>query len=1279
MSGRFWHLVTRTQTQLGCQRRRRVRPCLDLLEDRTLLSFGSPLIINTPVANAAVAVGNIFGDKFSNGSPIPDLVTATTNGSIVIARGNGNGTFQQPTTIPIAAPPPSFSLVALVNLHSNTGGPEDIVATDSTDNEVWVLLNQGNGTFGTPKAYSTGAGPKDVVAADLGNGHIDLLTANSGSNSISVLLGNGDGTFQTHQDFSVGVQPVALAVGDVNNDGHPDVVTANLAGNSVSVLRGNGDGTSQSAFDIPVTVVVNGQTLRNSAPVSVALGDFNGDGNLDIVTANSGTASVTVMAGNGDGTFGVEQNIVVDSNAARNDYPTAVVASDLDGDGHVDIAYTEPNRGAIGLLAGNGDGTFVAPVEYLASQNPVAIAVGNLNGDYTSLGNPRQDLVTVDTTDSQAAVLLGQKYATSTTFTLGATTTTYGSPVALGITVSGGVVPQSLKVAGSCQTYVDGQPFGSAVAIGGSASTPNTLAAGVHTVYVVYQGDADFQPSTSAPLTLTVNPAPLSVTALNQSRMYGDVNPAFTYSITGFVGSDFLNQSELSGAPVLSTTALDRTSPAGAYPISIARGTLAYADPDYTFNAAQFVPGRLTIAPAPLSVALNLPPSALTRPYGQANPDLVDLTKDNLRYTGFVNGENQDTALTGAPSVSTLATPASPVGSYTINVAVGSLNSPNYRLTFQAATLTVTPAVLTVSFVKATSVYGSGTQTTVLSPPPVITGFVNGETLATSDVTGTPGVATTATAASPVGTYLGTPDLGTLASTNYTFHFASIPGTGTLTITPAILTVSANDITRYYGLPNPTLAYTISGFVNGQNTASSGLSGAPGLFTPANVLSPVGTYPITITQGTLTATNYNFQIVTTPGTLTVATARLIVAANNTQRSFGTPNPSSFGWVLEREDPPQTAINAADPDPGLSGSPVLSTLATINSSVGTYTIVPTQGTLTVANPNYFLDVANFQPGMFTITPETLVITANPATRTYGASDPVFTSTITGFIIGQSLQNSDVTGAPSFTTTALSTSPVGTYTIFPGIGTLRSSNYLFSFVPSTYTVTPAPLLIIANDVSQPFGSTPVLSASYIGLESGDTAASLTVPPVLSTTATINSLPGNYPIFVAGASSPNYMITYQGGTYMVQRSPTSTMFMGPNLRAALTSPVTFIATVSSGSGGTIPLSGNLTFYDQFGAIGSVPVVRGTAVLTTSALRVGNYQIYAIYGGDNNYQPSSTGMISQMIFATAHAAAPKPAAHAKPVPKPKPKPAPKPKSHAVAKVKPAAARAHAVAQGKR
>jgi hypothetical protein len=214
-------------------------------------------------------------------------------------------------------------------------------------------------------------------------------------------------------------------------------------------------------------------------------------------------------------------------------------------------------------------------------------------------------------------------------------------------------------------------------------------------------------------------------------------------------------------------------------------------------------------------------------------------------------------------------------------------------------------------------------------------------------------------------------------------------------------------------------------------------------------------------------------------------------------------------------------------------------------------------------------------------------------------------------------------------------------------------------------------MANNTSQPFGTTPSLSASFIGLVNGDTAASLAAPPVLSTTATGTSLPGTYPITVSGARSADYSITYTSGTFTVQQSSTFSSLEGPILRSTVTSPVTFTADVSSSSNGSIPLTGDVAFYDQAQMIGTAPVVNGIATLSTSALAEGDYMVYAVYQGDTNYEPSSTGTITQMVMSTAPAApvkraTPIPAHPKKATPKSKPKaPAPKPKAHPVIKPK--------------
>jgi hypothetical protein len=151
---------------------------------------------------------------------------------------------------------------------------------------VWVLLGNGDGTFGAPTAFATGTHPISVAIGDLnGDGKPDLAVANNVSNSVSVLLGNGDGTFGTKTDFPTGSSPLQVAIGDVNGDGRPDLVVATYVDNTVSVLLGNGVGGfgASTAYQ------------TGAAPASVAIADLNGDGRPDLVTADRNSNSVSVL------------------------------------------------------------------------------------------------------------------------------------------------------------------------------------------------------------------------------------------------------------------------------------------------------------------------------------------------------------------------------------------------------------------------------------------------------------------------------------------------------------------------------------------------------------------------------------------------------------------------------------------------------------------------------------------------------------------------------------------------------------------------------------------------------------------------------------------------------------------------------------------------------------------------------------------------------------------------------------------------------------------------
>jgi uncharacterized protein (DUF2141 family) len=260
-----------------------------------------------------------------------------------------------------------------------------------------ILLGNGDGTFQAPIEFPTGIYSISIVVGDFnGDGKLDLAKSDS-AGTVSVLLGNGDGTFQAAASYPAGVGPISIAVGDFNRDGKLDLVVANkgsLANNftdsSVLVLLGNGDGTFQAAAEYGP--VVN--------PYCVAVGDFNGDGNLDLAVADAGDplgggadAGVSVLLGNGDGTF--QSAVIYDAGAGC----FLVAVADFNGDGKPDLAMD------YGVLLGNGDGTFqnaipFPPGNYYFNIQP--LAVGDFNGD------GKLDLVVADTTARGSVdVLLG--------------------------------------------------------------------------------------------------------------------------------------------------------------------------------------------------------------------------------------------------------------------------------------------------------------------------------------------------------------------------------------------------------------------------------------------------------------------------------------------------------------------------------------------------------------------------------------------------------------------------------------------------------------------------------------------------------------------------------------------------------------------------------------------------------------------------------------------------------------------------------------------------------
>jgi hypothetical protein len=268
--------------------------------------------------------------------------------------------------IPVGGGPCSVAVGDL-----NGDGLPDLAAANSGSSNVSVMLGDGSGGFGGATNYDTHGSAKAVAIGDLnGDGKPDLVTANGGTyNDVSVLLGNGDGTFAPRFDFFLGTAfaPLGIAVGDFNGDGKLDVVTANAGagGNSVSVLLGDGNGGFSAQYDHAV-----GTGAR-----SVAVGDFNGDGKLDVAAANYNAATVSVLLGNGSGGFSARFDHSVGF------FPKSVAVGDFNGDNEGDLAVANSTSDSVSILRGDGSGGFAASVNYAVAGGPSSVAVGDFNGD----------------------------------------------------------------------------------------------------------------------------------------------------------------------------------------------------------------------------------------------------------------------------------------------------------------------------------------------------------------------------------------------------------------------------------------------------------------------------------------------------------------------------------------------------------------------------------------------------------------------------------------------------------------------------------------------------------------------------------------------------------------------------------------------------------------------------------------------------------------------------------------------------------------------------------
>ena len=1064
----------------------------------------------------------------SSGSPGNYTLTATVTGILnnsvaptgtvsILDTGNANAVMGT-GSLSSASTALNFSIVSTPGTGINPGdiavgdlngdGRLDMAVPNCNDGTVTILLGNGDGTFtaasGSPISMGSSESCFVAVGDFSGNGISDLAVANEVGNTITILQGKGDGTFSASSQgpISVGKSPSFIAVGDFNDDGNLDLGVANNSDGTMTVLLGSGNGSFSVATGSPVTV--------GSDPTSIALGDFNGDGKLDLAVANELNNTVTILLSNGDGTFTPANG----SPVTAGNYPTTIAVADFDGDGNLDLAIADDNASSVTIMMGNGDGTFKPPATINAPIVPYAVAVGDFNGD----GIP--DLaISSHSSFNTVATLLGKGDGTFSSYNISFLIDDASSYwVATGDFNGDGISDLAVLNQGwNINTWeADNGTITILQTSAGETATATIngiapLGFGFHNVEASYGGDGTSAASTSTTV-------PLETAGIEASPVSGPVGSVFTILGSGFGSAQETSSITVGGLSAVPTAWSD-TQLKAQVPNGLGIGPQSVV----VTVAGQSVSGTFNVTPGITNIT---PSSGLP-----GTP--VNITGTNFGSTqGSSTVTFNGTAATSIPNWgATSITAAVPPGAITGSVVVTVNSVASNAVPF---TVFVPPTISSLS------------QTSgVVGTPVTIAGINFGASQGTSTVTFN-GTAATISNWSATSIAAVVPSGATTGNVVVTVNGSASNGVP-FTVLTDTLASSANP-SSYGGSVTFTATFSVSGLTGAVTFMDSGtqigagtITGATATYTTSGLA--IGTHSITAswpgnsTYPPITSSPVLQQVQNTPAvyslspTSGVVDTPVTIAGINFGASQGTSTVTFNGTAATISNWSATSIAAVVPSGATTGNVVV----TVNGSA-----------------------SNGVP--FTVLTETLTSSANPSSDggsvTFNATFSVsgLTGAVTFMDSGIQIGAGTITGSTA--TYSTSSLAIGTHSItasWPGNSTYPpiSSGPVLQKVQNTPAVYswPWPSEITFGQTlasSQLIGGSAVVSGTFAWTSPG------TIPVVGATTESVtftpsdktdySSVTGSVTLTVEPIESPapSTSVTYtydsQGRVYQAQYSTSS-----------------------------------------------------------------------------------------------------------------------------------------------